>query len=248
MDMDLTGERYGKWLVVSKDKVVTKNDGKRNRTFNYWNVICECGTEKSVRETNLKSGTSTNCGCVRNAKSSQRGKDMWQTHGLSKHPKYSVWVDMISRCEDPSNWAYKHYGARGISVAEEWRTSPDNFMSWAESQQHYNDERFSLDRIDVNGNYEPSNCRFADKSTQALNRRSNVNNSSGYHGVSKRSNSKWRARITKDGNTINLGIFDKLEDAVEARQIAEIDILGYLADSEPISQKVTDRLSKLNSN
>lgn len=248
MDMDLVGNKYGKWLVISKGKVVKKHDGKKNRTFQYWNVVCECGTEKSVRGSNLKSGNSTNCGCVRSEKSAKRAREVFRTHGMTQHPRYNSWRGMINRCQNPDDAAYRHYGARGISVAEEWRGSPENFIAWAEQQEHCNNKKFSLDRIDVNGNYEPSNCRFADNSTQGLNRRSSVNNSSGYHGVSKRVNGKWRARITKDGNIINLGTFEKLEDAVEARQIAEIDILGYLADSEPISQKVTDRLSKLNSN
>ena len=248
MDMDLIGERFGRLLVVSKGETVEKYDGRRNRYFRYWNVLCDCGSKKSIRQDSLRSGLATSCGCLRAEEAAKRARKAFKTHGMTQHPRYGTWKSMMNRCENPNDRAYKNYGGRGISVTEEWRGSPENFLAWAEQQEHCNNKKFSLDRVDVNGNYEPSNCRFANDSTQGLNRRSSVNNSSGYHGVSKRSNGKWRARITKDGNIINLGTFEKLEDAVEARQIAEIDILGYLADSEPISQKVTDKLSKLNSN
>ena len=239
----LIGERFGMLTIVSEGETVVKHDGKRNRRFKHWNVICDCGEEKVVRESNLKSGNSTNCGCVRKEKVAQIGRERNKTHGLSKHKMYNSWIDMIDRCNNAEHWAYNYYGGRGISVCKEWANSLESFVKWAEEQEGYEKESFTLDRIDVNGNYEPSNCRFASKSTQALNRRGNKNSSSGYHGVSARSNGKWRARITKDYKIVNLGTFENLEDAVEARQIAEIDILGYLADSEPINEHVKSYLT-----
>lgn len=238
----LIGERFGMLTIISEGETIVKHDGKRNRSFRYWKVVCDCGEERSVREANLKSGNSTNCGCVRKKKVAQVGRELNKTHGLSKHKMYNTWTDMIRRCNDPEHWAYEYYGGRGISVCEVWVSSLKDFIQWSELQDNYGKGSFTLDRIDVNGNYEPSNCRFASKSTQSLNRRGNTNNSSGYHGVSARSNGKWRARITKDYKVINLGTFERLEDAVEARQIAEIGILGYLADSEPINENVKKHL------
>lgn len=239
----MIGQRFGMFEVLSEGKVERRHDGKRSRIFRYWKVLCDCGNIKEVREQNLKSGNSTNCGCVRKSKVAKIGRELNKTHGLSKHKMYDTWIDMVNRCTNPNHWAYKHYGGRGITVVDDWLNNLAVFIEWAESQPNYGEKSVTLDRIDINGNYEPKNCRFADKSTQSLNRRSNKNNSSGHHGVSARSNGKWRARITKDYKIINLGTFENLEDAIEARQLAEVNILGYLSDSEPINNTVREHLA-----
>ena len=224
-------ERYGK-----------KKYGKANEEKTMWRCVCDCGNESIVEHTSLTSGNTKSCGCLISHRVRIRNIEN-STHGLSKHPLYNIWRGFIDRCTNSNSSRYRDYGGRGITICKSWDESPVKFIEWAETKGGWEpDKGLSLDRIDVNGNYEPSNCRFTNDSIQAINRRANTSNSSGYHGVSKRSNGKWRARITFEGNPKDLGTYDNLLDAVEARQLAEIEILGYLADSEPISQKVIDAL------
>lgn len=125
---------------------------------------------------------------------------------------------MIGRCECETDTNYHNYGARGIKVCDRWRNSFEDFffdMGERPSLKH------SLDRIDVNGNYEPSNCRWVTKEIQMQNRRMLKNNKSGVNGVYLNKNGKYHAQISVNNKRKHLGFFNTIEDAIDARKKAE---------------------------
>nr|DAE80895.1 MAG TPA: PVL ORF-50-like family [Bacteriophage sp.] len=140
----------------------------------YLECLCDCGNKTKVTPYQFKSGAVKSCGCL--LKTSPNRID-----GRGKHELYGIWCQMIYRCEKPNHHKYHDYGERGITVCSEWHDFW-NFVKWSDSVGGRPDGT-SLDRIDVNGNYEPSNCRWADSKTQSLNKRSNRLIT--YNGVSK---------------------------------------------------------------
>lgn len=155
--IDLTGKKFGRWTV----KCFSHQKGKAL----YWSCVCECGVERAVFGADLKRGGSESCGCLAREKRSARAKK----HEMSFHPAYRTWIQMKTRCMKESNAGYKDYGGRGIVVCEEW-LSFDNF--WKDMGPTW-EKGLSLDRIDVNGNYESINCRWATAKEQGNNRRTN---------------------------------------------------------------------------
>lgn len=128
-----------------------------------WVARCDCGTVREVKRKHLLSGKQQSCGCWR------KQNHPMTTHGLYKTPEYKTWTAMKGRCLCETNRRYSYYGGRGITICNEWVESFENFlkdMGKRPSSSH------SIDRIDPNGNYEPSNCRWADKLTQLRNKRS----------------------------------------------------------------------------
>lgn len=155
--IDLTGQRFGRWVVVCKSK-------KRG----YFDCICDCGTTRSVNAYTLSHGKTQSCGCYMKEQTSKATK----THGDSNTRLYRTWRSMLARCEIKSQTVYKHYGGRGIKVCAEWHDY-QTFKNWA-TKSGYTD-KLTLDRIDFNGNYEPSNCRWITMKKQANNTRANRN-------------------------------------------------------------------------
>ena len=152
----IEGKKFGKLLVLKK----TSNKGKQGRTI--YLCKCDCGNEVLVSRDLLTGVKKKSCGCLRKEKPNHF------THLMSNTRVYRIWAEMIKRCNTPSSKSYSYYGGRGITVCDRWK-SFENFYS----DMGNCPTDFTLDRIDVNGNYEPSNCRWESRKTQSRNRRGN---------------------------------------------------------------------------
>jgi hypothetical protein len=160
---DLTGMRFGRLEIIGR----VPNKGANV----WWSCRCQCGTTKDVRASSLISGVSRSCGCLSRELSSQRNGRHWLSRDCATTPSpalYSVWQGMRQRCNSPQSHNYSLYGARGIKIADEWREYPQ-FYEWALRNGYATG--MSLDRIDVNGDYAPSNCRWTTAKEQSRNRR-----------------------------------------------------------------------------
>lgn len=187
---------------------------KSSRKYRYGLFECQyCNKEFEAITSSIKIKNTVSCGCHRAFILTNTNK---RTHGLTSNIFYQTWYDMVKRCNNPKSSAYKYYGARGITVCEEW-LDVTNFIAWCNST-HPNIKGVTLDRIDVEGNYEPNNCRWADASTQALNQRMKGNNTSGFVGVGFfKSINKWGANITVNHKLQHIGVYADLIEAVLAR-------------------------------
>ena len=155
---DLLGQRFGRLEVIQRDRL----DG----SFRYWRCRCVCGREKVARGYNLLHGLTSSCGCLQE----ESRKTAQRRHGRTKSPEHRAWVGMRSRCYYPKDASYKHYGARGIVVCERWRQE-QGFENFLVDMGPRPSSKHSLDRVNNNGNYEPSNCRWATTTEQQKNRR-----------------------------------------------------------------------------
>lgn len=161
MAYDLTGQKFGRLQVIRKsdENIQKKSD------FIMWYCKCDCGNYKDVRSQDLRNGKTQSCGCLH--------KEIISTHGLSRGKLdrlYQIWVDMRSRCNNSKLKCYHNYGGRGIKVCNEWNNYK-NFYEW--SMDNGYDENLTIDRINVDGNYEPSNCKWSTKLEQENNKRNN---------------------------------------------------------------------------
>ncbi len=157
--VDLVGQKFGRLTVLS----YAGPDYKGRSLFR---CICECGNEKVVLASYLKRGSTSSCGCIVQEMNRVRGLK----HGQSRSKIYSVWQSMRQRCYNLNSSIYSYYGGRGIVVCDEWKDFKA-FYGWA--ILHGYKEGLSLDRIDVNGNYCPDNCRWVTMEVQGNNRRNN---------------------------------------------------------------------------
>ena len=188
---DLLGSDDGKlglWVVLYDNGISRKLSG---RSRHYWMCRCRCGNTKLVLQEHLKSGRSSGCGCTRIA-AMQRSVTK---HGMCFSCEYRSWAHAKGRCFVKTDQDYDDYGGRGITMCSEWR---DSFESFYKSMGDCPDG-MSLDRINVNGNYEPGNCRWATPKQQQRNRR---NNHLLTHNNETLPVSVWAERLGIDDNVI----------------------------------------------
>lgn len=211
---DLTGMVFGRLTVREFSHYHIQPSGQQK---GFWSCVCSCGNEKSVSQSNLLRNHTLSCGCL--------FVETMTTHGMTNTFEYRSYHDMKARCTNPSDTGFDYYGGRGIKVSEDWLESFDNF---------YRDmgpapEGFSLERINVDGDYCRENCIWDSKSNQSYNTRIKSHNTSGRTGVGwddrKR---KWIAQIGYNSEVIYLGQFDNFEDAVEVRERAELKYFGRI--------------------
>jgi len=162
--IDLTiGSEFGRLTVKGNERRIGKNY--------IVDCLCDCGAVVSTRVSELKRGKKKQCGAHKRLVSDEQRKAISsrnRKHGKSRTPEYAAWIGMKMRCLNSSDRRYADYGGRGISVCAEWAVSFDAFLSYVGAKPSPN---YSLDRIDVNGDYAPGNVRWADASTQMKNRR-----------------------------------------------------------------------------
>ncbi len=170
------------------------------RKYRYGLYKCFCGKEFKAQIQYVNIGNTTSCGCYKR----ERMRNLNKSHNMKNHRLYGTWSSMMTRCYNNKRDSYKYYGGRGIKVCERW-LNVENFIN---DMYPSFIEGLTLDRINVDGNYEPNNCRWVTNEVQARNtRRININNKTGYRGVSLNRNKykKYSAYICVDNKQIFLG-------------------------------------------
>ena len=162
--LDLTGRKFGRLTAI-------KPSGKDSTNHTLWECECECGNHINVVTYSLTRGSTKSCGCI--AKERAKRGDVRRKHGGCGTRLYRIWKNMKKRCNNPNNPDYiKWYGSRGIKVCDEWNESFECFRDW--SLKHGYSEELTIDRIDVNGNYCPENCKWSTAKEQRQNRRDSL--------------------------------------------------------------------------
>lgn len=161
------GEKYGMLTILCEANPHRKKNGASTRMFN---VVCDCGVEKTVRLSSIREGTTVSCGCFHKANAKYTIGIAAKKHGKSKTKLYFIWQAMKARCHNKKNKSYPRYGAKGITVCKEWMNDFEAF----EKHIGENKDGLTVDRIDSSKGYEPGNVRWATYTQQARNTKRNV--------------------------------------------------------------------------
>ena len=201
--IDLTGQRFGRLTVIEE-----VDQRKYNKIF--WKCVCDCGRITIVHGSNLKSGHTESCGCLR------------IIHGMINTKTYRTWQGMIGRCNNPNNINFKNYGGRGIKVCQQWLKFANFFEDMG-----LKPAGLTIERTDNNKGYYKENCRWATQTEQNRNQRVCKTNKTGATGVLwLKQTKKYVVKIMANYKQIHIGCFAKLEDAVAARKEAELRYWG----------------------
>lgn len=165
--MNIIGKKYGRLTVLKEVDSYIRPSGQKEKRFQ---CLCDCGNIVNIRKYPLTSGLTKSCGCIQKEVASKINTK----HGKSYTHLNNAYRTIKSRCYNVNNRDYKDYGGRGIKMCDEWRNDFMAFYNWA-IENGYDENKTikeqSIDRIDVNGNYEPSNCRYVNIYVQARNKR-----------------------------------------------------------------------------
>jgi len=208
MSKNLTGQRFG--LLVALEIDNTEREGARKRR--YWKCQCDCGKVTSVVTDCLTRDITHSCGCG-------EGK----SHGMSYTRQYNIWQGVKSRCLGKNDTAFHHYGGRGILVCDKWLKF-EGF--WEDMQEGYSDD-LTLERKDVNGNYEKSNCRWATVQEQHYNMRSNR--------IFTIDNERMcLAQVVKKYNIASATIWNRLNDGWDIKRVVDTPIRNKFRNKKAI--------------
>lgn len=203
---DLSGVRFGRLIAIKR---VENNSINRP----VWECLCDCGNTKNVHSAYLLRGSCTSCGCYR----IEVNKTKCRTHGLSKTPLYNIWFNIVSRCTNEKDTAYANYGARGITICEDWL----DFLNFRRDVGDRPTKEHSLDRIDNDKGYEINNVRWTTRVVQSRNQRLRKDNKFGVRGIRQLNCGNYFVQISVAGKKKTLGSFKTLEEAKEIRLQAE---------------------------
>lgn len=164
------GEVYGKLTVIEESEIVVTTAGKNRRMVL---CSCDCGAKKIIPLERLRFGVGLMCKACAIQKNRERNIKHGATDNRGYRDRlYKCWDNMKSRCYNKNDKSYNRYGGRGITVCDEWKDSYEHYREWALSNGY--EENLTCDRINNEGNYEPSNCRWSTVKEQAQNRRSTI--------------------------------------------------------------------------
>lgn len=201
------GSRFGRLVVLERDPSASTKD------HIFMKVECDCGVIKSLQATQLRSGSTNSCGCLRDELLGRTP----EKHGMSRTKEHNTWCSIKSRTQNPIESTREWYFDKGILMSEEWKMS---FTKFYEDMGPCPDG-YTIDRIDPAGNYCKENCRWASIELQSINKGIFKNNTSGTTGVSQNKSGKYVSYIYHDWKRIHLGTFTNIEDAINARKQAE---------------------------
>lgn len=212
---DLTGQVFERLTVLDFDGWKIQPSGQRK---GLWLCACSCGNTVTIQQSNLLTNHTQSCGCL--------VEETITKHGMCGTPEYTSYREMKNRCTNEKDSAYSYYGKRGIKICDRWlEEMPAGFNNFYEDMGPSNG--LTLERIEVNEDYSPQNCKWDTKSNQSYNTRIKSHNTSGRTGVSwDNSKEKWVAQIGYLGKVIFLGRYFSFDEAVSAREDAEIKYFG----------------------